>query len=90
MTKFHFPKGRARELLDGMDQEHLQKLLERAQFVDKSDLARKLDTDSDLVSHVIVLCFRLLRFWDISAQTVHRTFSQAGASTLCGACGQLL
>jgi hypothetical protein len=49
-AKFHFPRGKSRQYIDDMDQEHLQKLMERAHFNDRSALAHKLDTDSDLVS----------------------------------------
>jgi hypothetical protein len=47
--KFDFPKGTARAFLDKMDQAQLQKILEKANFSDKSALARELENDPDLV-----------------------------------------
>jgi hypothetical protein len=48
--RFDFPKGSAKGFLDNMDPEKLNRILEHAQFSDKSALAQVLEDDPDLVS----------------------------------------
>jgi hypothetical protein len=50
--RFDFPKGSAKAFLDKMKPEKLERILEDANFSDRSALARVLEEDPDLVSGV--------------------------------------
>eukprot|EP00882_Tetradesmus_deserticola_P009880 GHRQ01010439.1.p1 GENE.GHRQ01010439.1~~GHRQ01010439.1.p1 ORF type:complete len:305 (+),score=71.69 GHRQ01010439.1:158-1072(+) len=50
--KFNFPKGTARAFLDNVNQQQLQKVLEKAHFSDNSALAQALETEPDLGIYV--------------------------------------